>query len=80
MLMANAFVWRFLIRALHENHQSALIPTLISTSFNFFISALLGILIFSEKTNLIWWIGALMIITGLYLVMSDNIELINKTE
>lgn len=72
MLLSNAFVWRFLIKGMHSNDQSTLVPTLISTASNFCLSGLLGCLIFEEKTDLIWWLGAVMIMTGVYFVMSDN--------
>jgi uncharacterized membrane protein len=72
MLLSNAFVWRFLIKGMHSSDQSALVPTLISTASNFCLSGLLGCFIFAEKTNLVWWTGAIMIIIGVYFVMSDN--------
>ena len=72
MIASNAFVWRFFVRSLHANDESALIPTIISTAANFCLSGMLGFLIFQEATSLIWWIGVSMVLSGFYLVISDT--------
>jgi drug/metabolite transporter (DMT)-like permease len=72
MLISNALVWRFFVRGLHTNDESALIPTIISTAANFCVSGLCGCIIFHETTSLMWWIGAIMIFCGLYLVISEK--------
>ena len=60
------------MKGLHTNDESALVPTMISTAANFCLSGLLGFIIFSEKTNSLWWLGLIMVLAGLYLIVSDK--------
>lgn len=72
MLISNAMVWRYFVKGLHATDASALVPTVISTASNFIVSGLLGCLIFQETTNLLWWIGVLMVLSGLYCIVSED--------
>lgn len=73
MIISNALVWRYFVRGLHStDSNSTLIPTVISTATNFCTSAILGCIIFQESINSWWWIGALMVISGLYLVVAED--------
>lgn len=72
MLISNAMVWRYFVKGLHSTSASTLVPTTLATASNFLISALLGTLVFAEKTNATWWIGAGMIIAGLYCIISQD--------
>jgi len=72
MLASNAMVWRYFVKGLHSTDASTLVPTVISTASNFIISGLLGFLIFNEATNVMWWLGALMIMSGFYCILSED--------
>lgn len=72
MLISNAMVWRFLVKGFHSNDSSTLVPTVVATAANFIISGILGKLVFSESTNLLWCVGAGMILVGLYCIISDE--------
>lgn len=80
MLISNAMVWRYFVKGLHSSNASTLVPTVISTASNFIVSALLGCLIFNENTNTTWWIGAVMIMSGLFCIISEEEKLENKAK
>lgn len=81
MLVSNAMVWRYFVKGLHSSDDSTLVPTVISTASNFIISGVVGGLIFRESTNFVWWIGALMVLSGLFCIISeDEKKLEIKTE
>lgn len=66
-------VWRFFVKGLHEDEtSSSLIPSIISTAANFIVSGLFGYFLLNESTNLAWGFGLLLVVTGLYLVLSDD--------
>jgi len=72
VIISNALVWRFFVKGLHNNNESALVPTMISTAANFCLSGLFGFIIFNEKANSLWWLGLIMVLAGLYLIVSDK--------
>lgn len=72
MLISNAMVWRYFVKGLHSNDSSTLVPTVVSTAANFIISGILGKLVFSESTNLLWCIGAGLVLLGLYCIISED--------
>lgn len=72
MLAANAMVWRYFVKGLHSTNASTLVPTVISTASNFIISGFLGSVIFGERTNFMWWTGALMILAGFFCIISEE--------
>ncbi|CAI7720669.1 conserved protein, unknown function [Plasmodium vivax] len=53
------------------NHYSAFLSTILNFVFNFFLSAIMGVLFFSEKRDSYWLLGGLLIIVGLVLIMAD---------
>jgi len=72
MLVSNAMVWRYFVKGLHSSDSSTLVPTVVSTASNFIISGILGCLILRETTNFMWWIGALMVMSGLFCIISED--------
>lgn len=60
------------MKGLHSSASSVLVPTVISTASNFIAAAILGVAFFKEPTNFLWWIGSLMIVSGLYFIVSEN--------
>ncbi|XP_065079511.1 transmembrane protein 42 [Ochlerotatus camptorhynchus] len=71
MVLLNACVWRFFVKALHTNG-GTLVASLVSAATNYTVSALLGWLIFNEKTSCLWWIGTALVLGGLLLIVSDD--------
>ncbi|XP_062560373.1 transmembrane protein 42 [Armigeres subalbatus] len=71
MVLLNACVWRFFVKALHTNG-GTLVASLVSAASNYTVSALLGWLIFGEQTSIIWWIGTTLVMAGLLLIMTDD--------
>ncbi|GAB66658.1 hypothetical protein PCYB_094420, partial [Plasmodium cynomolgi strain B] len=53
------------------NHYSAFLATILNFVFNFFLSAIMGVLFFSERRDSYWLLGGLLIIVGLVLIMAD---------
>lgn len=74
MLLSNAMVWTFFVRALHSAGGS-LVATVTSASTNYALSALLGCLVFGERTSLVWWSGTGLVIAGLVLIGTDETAL-----
>ncbi|XP_022904379.1 transmembrane protein 42 [Onthophagus taurus] len=71
MLICNACVWTFFVKAL-QNCKSSLSATLISTSTNYIVTALFGFLIFEEVTSILWWFGSSLVVLGLILIVHDQ--------
>ena len=80
MLISNAMVWRYFVKGLHSTDSSTLVPTVISTASNFIVSAVLGAIVFKEPTNWLWWVGATMIVSGLYLIVSEDEKVEKKMQ
>lgn len=73
MITSNAMVWRFFVKGLHEDAtSSSLIPSIISTAANFLVSSLYGYFLLNESTNLTWAFGLMLVVIGLYFVLSDD--------
>lgn len=70
MLVCNAFVWTFFVKSLHQKGGS-IIATVTSTSTNYCLSAIIGCLIFNEKTTALWWLGTFFVIAGLVFISFD---------
>ncbi|KAK7538144.1 uncharacterized protein J3D65DRAFT_676245 [Phyllosticta citribraziliensis] len=62
-LLFNAIMWALFTRAL-TLASSTVRVSIINTSANFMLTALLGALIFSESLPGIWWLGAAMLVAG----------------
>ncbi|XP_076253458.1 transmembrane protein 42 isoform X1 [Rhynchophorus ferrugineus] len=71
MISCNTCCMTFFVKALHQSN-SSLVATIISSSFNYSFSAVLGFLIFDEMTSLYWWSGFLFILIGLVLIVSED--------
>lgn len=71
MLVSNALVWTFFVRALHASGGS-LVATVTSASTNYCLSALFGALLFGESTSLVWWGGTSLVLVGLILIGTDT--------
>lgn len=56
-------MWGLFTRAL-TLASSTVRVSIINTSANFVVTAILGALIFSEKLPGLWWLGAAMLVTG----------------
>jgi len=62
-LLFNAIMWGLFTRAL-TLASSTVRVSIINTSANFMVTAVLGALIFSEKLPGVWWLGAAMLCAG----------------
>ncbi|XP_038112656.1 transmembrane protein 42 [Culex quinquefasciatus] len=71
MVLLNACVWRFFVKALHADG-GTLVAALVSAATNYTASALLGWFIFDERTSFLWWIGTALVLAGLLLIVNDD--------
>ncbi|KAL1395828.1 hypothetical protein pipiens_002789 [Culex pipiens pipiens] len=71
MVLLNACVWRFFVKALHSDG-GTLVAALVSAATNYTASALLGWFIFDERTSFLWWIGTALVLAGLLLIVNDD--------
>ncbi|KAJ4301443.1 hypothetical protein N0V90_003535 [Kalmusia sp. IMI 367209] len=62
-LIFNAVMWGLFTRAL-TLASSTVRVSVINTSANFMITAILGLLIFSESLPGLWWLGAALLVAG----------------
>lgn len=62
-LLFNAIMWGLFTRAL-TLASSTVRVSVINTSANFMITAVLGTLIFSESLPGVWWLGAALLVAG----------------
>ncbi|XP_058055394.1 transmembrane protein 42 [Anopheles bellator] len=72
MILLNACVWRFFVKALHTGSGSSLVASLASAATNYVASAILGWLIFDEQTTIVWWIGTSLVLAGLLLLITGT--------
>src|SRR4051812_36694045 len=56
-------MWALFTKALTRGHSTTQV-SIINTSSNFFITAILGFVIFSEALPPLWWLGAAMLVAG----------------
>jgi hypothetical protein len=68
-LLFNAIMWGLFTRAL-TLASSTVRVSIINTSANFMLTAVLGALIFSESLPGVWWIGAAMLVAGSVIIGS----------
>ncbi|CAD2104785.1 conserved Plasmodium protein, unknown function [Plasmodium vinckei] len=61
-------------------HYSAFLATIFNFSFNFFLTAIFGVLFFHEQRNAYWILGGGFIIIGLILIMTDSMNKEKKNE
>ena len=62
-LLSNALMWILFTRALTAANSTTRVSVL-NTSANFMVTAVLGMAVFSEGLPLAWWGGAVMLLTG----------------
>ncbi|KAF2889877.1 hypothetical protein ILUMI_16296 [Ignelater luminosus] len=71
MIICNGGVWTLYVKALQAT-DSSLSATVLSAASNYFLSALIGFLVFGEVTSLIWWSGMMFVLVGLMLIANDQ--------
>ncbi|KAK0629687.1 hypothetical protein B0T17DRAFT_526165 [Bombardia bombarda] len=62
-LVFNGIMWTFFTKALARGNSTTQV-SIMNTSSNFFITAILGFAIFSEALPPLWWLGAAMLVAG----------------
>ena len=62
-LLFNAIMWGLFTRAL-TLASSTVRVSIINTSANFIVTAVLSFMIFSENLSGLWWLGAAMLVAG----------------
>ncbi|EGC30903.1 hypothetical protein DICPUDRAFT_157307 [Dictyostelium purpureum] len=65
--------WRYAAKGM-DLASSTVTSTVITTSSNFFFTAFFGWLFFKENLSLKWWLGASLIMMGLFFMNSDDIN------
>ncbi|KAK5642275.1 hypothetical protein RI129_008442 [Pyrocoelia pectoralis] len=71
MLLCNGAVWTLYVKALQSTN-STLTATILSAAVNYFLSALLGYVVFEEVTSLLWWMGLSSVLIGVVLITNDQ--------
>ncbi|KAJ2905406.1 hypothetical protein MKZ38_005504 [Zalerion maritima] len=62
-LTFNGVMWTLFTMALSRGHSTTQV-SIVNTSSNFMLTALMGFAIFSEKLPPLWWVGAAMLVAG----------------
>ncbi|KAI0197566.1 hypothetical protein F4808DRAFT_293765 [Astrocystis sublimbata] len=62
-LIFNGVMWTLFTQALSKGHSTTQV-SIMNTSTNFMITALLGFAIFSEALPPLWWVGATLLVAG----------------
>ncbi|RKP38804.1 hypothetical protein BJ085DRAFT_1898, partial [Dimargaris cristalligena] len=65
--LSNILMWALFSKALHKA-DSSITVTVYNTAVNFFLTALLGNLVFGEPLSLRWWFGSSLILLGTVLM------------
>ncbi|CAD7081135.1 unnamed protein product [Hermetia illucens] len=71
MLLCNAMVWTFFVKALHSKG-GTLRATVMSAATNYFLSYILGILVFHEEITSLKALGISLILAGLLLIVKEE--------
>ncbi len=72
-------MWTFFTQALAKGHSSTQV-SIMNTSTNFMITALLGLVIFSESLPPLWWLGAALLVAGNVIIGRENEGASNKDD
>ncbi|KAH9578780.1 hypothetical protein LSM04_004489 [Trypanosoma melophagium] len=76
LFASNAFftaqMWRWYLKALSCGPTP--VCQIVNTGMNFAISAFLGLVVFHEEVTLLWAIGALLVVMGLAVVVTDDLD------
>lgn len=70
-LVFNGVMWTLFTQALARGHSTTQV-SIMNTSSNFFITALLGMMIFSESLPPLWWAGAALLVAGNVIIGSKD--------
>lgn len=64
-------MWALFTKALARGNSTTQV-SIMNTSSNFFITALLGLVIFSEDLPPLWWVGATFLVAGNVIIGSKD--------
>ncbi|KAK4204919.1 hypothetical protein QBC40DRAFT_271999 [Triangularia verruculosa] len=70
-LVFNGIMWTLFTTALARGNSTTQV-SIMNTSCNFFITAILGFAIFSEALPPLWWLGAAMLVAGNVIIGSKD--------
>ncbi|KAJ9149049.1 Transcription initiation factor iia small subunit [Pleurostoma richardsiae] len=70
-LVFNGVMWTLFTAALAKGHSTTQV-SIMNTSSNFVITAVLGFAIFSEALPPLWWVGATMLVAGNVIIGSKD--------
>ncbi|KAJ0115349.1 hypothetical protein J7T55_012627 [Diaporthe amygdali] len=70
-LLFNGVMWALFTKALSRGNSTTQV-SIMNTSSNFFITALLGLVIFSESLPPLWWVGATFLVAGNVIIGSKD--------
>lgn len=62
-LVFNGVMWALFTKALAKGSSTTQV-SIMNTSSNFFITAIMGLIIFSESLPPLWWLGAALLVVG----------------
>lgn len=70
-LIFNGVMWTLFTQALAKGNSTTQV-SIMNTSSNFMITALLGLIIFSESLPPLWWVGAALLVAGNVIIGSQD--------
>uniref|UniRef100_A0A7S4FGS8 EamA domain-containing protein n=1 Tax=Eutreptiella gymnastica TaxID=73025 RepID=A0A7S4FGS8_9EUGL len=76
-VICTALMWRYYIQAMASVTSAK--ASVVSTGTNFVLTALAGAVMFQEQLNWAWFIGAGLIVLGLFLIVQGNVDKIKDT-
>ncbi|KZF19377.1 hypothetical protein L228DRAFT_285804 [Xylona heveae TC161] len=76
-LVFNGIMWALFTAALTRGTSTTQV-SIINTSANFMITAMLGLLIFSESLPPLWWVGAALLVAGNVIIGGREEAEVNK--
>ncbi|XP_076827760.1 transmembrane protein 42a [Brachyhypopomus gauderio] len=71
LFICNAVMWTFFAKALRHSSSSAQ-ATVTTTASNFILSAFFGYVIFGESHALLWWVGIIFTLLGLFILHASS--------
>lgn len=70
-LIFNGVMWTLFTQALAKGSSTTQV-SIMNTSSNFVITAMLGFIIFSESLPPLWWVGAALLVAGNVIIGSQD--------
>lgn len=70
-LIFNGVMWTLFTQALAKGNSTTQV-SIMNTSSNFVITAMLGLIIFSESLPPLWWVGATLLVAGNVIIGSQD--------